>query len=69
MLTESLVVFLCKENQEGTNIELGELKGFFDSNPIIVLAWTAEDGLPQMTWQRHFSISLMFLPLLKVYMT
>ena len=29
MLTESVFVLLCKENQERTNNELGEVKGIF----------------------------------------
>ena len=63
MLTKSFFFFLCKENQERTNIELGEVKGIFDLNPIKILSRTAEEGSPQMTWQPHFSISLIVLAL------
>ena len=37
MLTESFFVFLCKENQERTNIKLGEVEGIFYENPIIIV--------------------------------
>ena len=64
MLTE-FFVFLCKENQERTNIELGEVKGIFYLNRIKILSRTAEEGLPQMTSQPHFSVSLIVLALAK----
>ena len=41
MLIESFFVFLCKENQERTNIELGQVKGIFNLNPIEILSSTA----------------------------
>ena len=63
MLTESFFVFLCKENQERTNIELGEVKGIFYLNPIEILSSTTEEGSPQMTSRPHFSISLIVLAL------
>ena len=63
MLTESFFVFLCKENQERTNIELGLVKGIFHLNPIEILSSTAEEGSPQMTSRPHFSISLIVLVL------
>ena len=44
MLTESSFVFLCKENQERTNIELGQVKGIFYLNPIEILSSTVSRG-------------------------
>ena len=67
MLTKLFFVFLCKENQERTNIELGEVKGIFYLNPIKILSRTAEEGSPQMTWQPHFSISLIVHALARSY--
>ena len=52
MLTELFFVFLCKENQERANFELGEVKGIFYQNPtIIVFIFTVTVLVPQMTWQ------------------
>ena len=69
MLTESFFVclFFCTENQERTNIELGEVKGIFNLNPAKILSRTAEEGSPQMTWQPHFSIFLIALALARSY--
>ena len=65
MLTESFFVFLCKENQERTNIKLGEVEGIFYENPIIiVLILTVTVLVPQMTWQPHSSIFLCYCTLL-----
>ena len=44
MLTELFFVFLCKENQEKTNIELGQVKGIFYLNPIEILSSTVSRG-------------------------
>ena len=63
MLTESFFVFLSKENQERTNIELGQVKGIFNLNPVKILSGTAEEGSPQMTSRPHFSVSLIVLAL------
>ena len=50
MLTELFFVFLCKENQERANFELGEVKGIFYQNPtIIVFIFTVTILVPQMT--------------------
>ena len=50
MVTESFFVFLCKGNQERTNIELGQVKGIFYENPIImVFILTVTVLVPQMT--------------------
>ena len=52
MLTELFFVFICKENQERTNIELGEMKGIFYQNPLIIVfiftvaVFGATDDLP-----------------------
>ena len=52
MLTELFFVFLCKENQERTSIELGELKGVFYQNPtVIIFIFTVTVLVPQMTKQ------------------
>ena len=52
MLTELFFVFLCKENQERTSIELGELKGAFYQNPtVIIFIFTVTVLVPQMTQQ------------------
>ena len=52
MLTELFFVFLCKENQERTSIELGELKGVFYQNPtVIIFIFTVTVLVPQMTRQ------------------
>ena len=69
MLTESFFVFFffCLANQERTNIELGEVKGIFYLNPIEILCRRAEEGSPQMTWQPHFSISLIVHALARSY--
>ena len=63
MLTELFFVFICKENQERTNIELGDVKGIFYFNPIKILSRRAEDGSPQMTSRPHFSFSLIVFAL------
>ena len=52
-LNHSLFFFFCTENQERTNIELGEVKGIFYLNPIEILCRRAEEGSPQMAWQPH----------------
>ena len=65
MLTESFFVFLCKENQERTNIKLGEVEGIFEENPIIiVLILTVTVLVPQMTWQPHSCSFLCYCTLL-----
>ena len=52
MLAELFFVFLCKENQERANFELGEVKGIFYQNPtIIIFIFTVTVLVPQMTWQ------------------
>ena len=63
MLAELFFVFLCKENQERANFELGQVKGIFYLNPIEILSSTAEEGSPQMTSRPHFTISLIVLAL------
>ena len=52
ILAEFFFFFLCKENQERANFELGEVKGIFYQNPtIIVFIFTVTVLVPQMTWQ------------------
>ena len=65
MLTELFFVFHCKENQERTNIELGEVKCISYQNPlIIVFIFTVAVLVPQMTCQPHSCISLYYCTLL-----
>ena len=64
MLTELFFVFICKENQDRTNIELGEVKGIFYQNPlIIVFIFTVAVLVPQMTCQPHSCIPLCYCTL------
>ena len=69
MLTESLfvclLVFFCTENQERTNIELGEVKGIFYVNPAKILSQRAEEGSPQMTTFLYLRLFLHLLVLMR----
>ena len=65
MLTE-FFVFPCQENQERTNLELGEVKGIFHESHIIIVfnfILTVTVLLPQMTWQPHSCIFLCYCTL------
>ena len=57
--------FYFIEKQQKTNNELGEMKGIFHQNPvIIVFIFTVAVLVPQMTWQPHSSKSLCHCTLL-----
>ena len=57
--------FFSIENQQKTNNELGEMKGIFYQNPVIIVFIFAVAVLvPRMSWQPHSSMSLCYCTLL-----